>query len=314
MPTSRTSSWRRSWSWLGLSVALAYGAVGCAADVEDEPVAEQEGELGRSPRSAGITEGSLDEEGVLLLVNDRAMDEAALRTKVKLTTGVARAIVAFRTDDEGAARWFSSVDEIDALPRTGVTAFRRLVDHARAEGYVERPGFDAPEYRLSIPDNLGRPPTSADVTVEAGFDGKTPDEARTIVRGRLTNTVHESNRRFVDKTITDTHKAFTIAVSNLFAPGSRDAAWLSGLGAERITALGTMSALKPVILAVEKGGETSYYARGASRSYERIETPRYPVIMRARVSLEPAGVRIFYPAWSAKVLTGPTAVIIEGGG
>jgi hypothetical protein len=43
--------------------------------------------------------------------------------------------------------------------------------------------------------------------------------------------------------------------------------------------------------------------------------------MRARIRMETGavndpgqGVRIFYPAWSAKVLTGPTTTITEGGG
>jgi hypothetical protein len=295
------------------AVACA-GAVGCAADVpDDESVDAQEGELGRTPKSAGIAAGSLEEEGVLLLVNDRAVDAATLTARTRMTAGVAKAIVAFRTDDEGKPRWFSNIDEIDAIPRTGKATFVRLVDDARKHGYVEAPGFEPPAYRLSIPDHLGRPPTSADVTVEAGFDGKTPDEARAIVLSRLTNTVHESNRRFIDKTITDAHKAFTIAVSNLFAPRSPHAAWIGATGAEKITVLGTTSAVMPTFIKAEAGDSVAYFARGASGAYEAIQEPRYPVIMRARVSLEPAGVRIFYPAWSAKVLTGPTTVITEGG-
>lgn len=76
---------------------------------------------------------------------------------------------------------------------------------------------------------------------------------------------------------------------------------------------GTMSALNPTILVAEKAGTKTYYARGASGRYEAIPAPKYPVIMRARVQLEPQGVRVFYPAWSAKVLSGPTTVITEGG-
>lgn len=290
------------------------GAAGCAADVpDDESVEAQEGELGRTPKSAGIKAGSLEEEGVLLLANDRAVDAATLTSRTRVTSGVAKAIVAFRTDAEGKPRWFSNIDEIDAIPRTGKSTFLRLVEDARANGYVEAPGFDAPAYRLTIPDHLGRPPTSADVTVEAGFDGKTPEEVRSIVLSRLTNTVHESNRRFIDKTVLDAHKAFTIGVSNLFAPGSPYAAWIGALGAEKITVLGTTSAVMPAYIKVEADGQVGYVTRGASGAYEAIQEPRYPVIMRARVSLQPAGVRVFYPAWSAKVLTGPTTVITEGG-
>lgn len=291
------------------------GAVGCAAEAEgDEEIAEAEGELGSSPKSAGIKAGSLEEEGVLLLVNDRSVSAETLRARARLTASVARAIVALRTAEDGAPRWFSSIDEIDRIPNTGKITFQRLVADARASGYVEAPDFDPPTMgRLSIPDNLGRPPTSADVTVEAGLDGKAPEEALTIVRSRLTNVVHPENERFTTQTIKDTHKAFTIAIGNLFAQGSPHAAFARSLGADSLTMLGTMSALKPTILLAEKGGQKAYYARGAGGRYEAIEAPRYPVIMRARIRLEPQGVRLFYPAWSAKVLTGPTTVIIEGG-
>lgn len=298
-----------------LAGAIALASVGCAVEAEpDDEVAEQEDALGASPRAAGIRAGSPEEEGVLLLVNDRAVGESTLRTRTKVSATVARGIVAFRTADDGSPRWFSSIDEIDGLRLTGKTTFVRLVADARASGYVEAPGFDPPTMALlRVPDGLGRPPTSADVTVEAGFDGKPPDEVAAVVQGRLTNVVHERNEAFVERTIRATHKAFTIAVGNLFAQGSPHADFARGLGAESLTMLGTMSALRPTILVAEKDGEKRHYARGSTGRYEVIEAPRYPVIMRARVSLEPQGVRVFYPAWSATVLTEPTTVITEGG-
>lgn len=303
MPTSRT-----------FALLLALAAFGCAAEPADGgEAAEAEGEIGASPTAAGIREGSLEEEGVLLLVNDPATTAESLRARTKLTAGVADAIVAFRTGDDGRRRWFSSIDEIDALPGTGTTAFVRLVGDARASGYVEAEGFDPPTAaRLSVPDGLGRPPTSNDVTVEAGFDGRSPDEVTAIVRARITNEVDRGNERFVDETIRATHKAFTIAVGNLFAPGSPPEASVRAIGADGLTMLGTMSAVRPTILVAVKDGRESYYARGDAGRYEPIDPPRYPVIMRARVRLEPQGVRVFYPAWSAKVLEGPTTVISEG--
>lgn len=313
MPTSRTFRFLA----LLLGAALGCGIAGCAVDADDagdDETAELEGELGASPKSAGIKAGSREEEGVLLLVNDRATTVDVLRTRTKLTKAVATAIVLWRTDAEGKPRWFSSIDEIDAIRNTGATTFKRLVSDARANGYVEAEGFDPPTLgRLSIPDNLGRPPTSNDVTVEAGFDGKSPDEAIAIVRSRITNEIDASNERFVTQTIRDTHKAFTIAVGNLFASGSPHATFARSLGADSLTMTGTMSALNPTILVAEKAGTKTYYARGASGRYEAIPAPKYPVIMRARVQLEPQGVRVFYPAWSAKVLSGPTTVITEGG-
>jgi hypothetical protein len=306
-------------------VGLASVAMGgCAVEASDsgDDVGEADGELGASPKSAGIKAGSADEEGVLLLVNDRSVTESTLKTRTKLGAAVAKSIVAARTTADGKPRWFSTIDEIDALPATGKAVFQRLVADAAANGYTEAAGFDAPTLaRISVPSNLGRPPTSADVTVEAGFDGKPAAEAAILVRGRLTNTVDASNESFVKRTIADDHKAFTLAVGNLFAAGSPHAAFAKALGADKLTLLGTMSAVRPTILVAEKAGVTTYYARGASGGYEAIDPPKYPVIMRARIRLptgavgDPGqGVRVFYPAWSAKVLTGPTTTIIEGGG
>lgn len=318
MRTSRTFS-------ILFAVGLASRALGgCAADATDaaDDVGEAEGEIGASPTSAGIKSGSLDEEGVLLLVNDRTVTESTLTTRTKLTAALSKRIVAFRTSPDGTPRWFSTIDEIDALPSTGKTVFQRLVADATASGHTEAPGFDPPTLaKISVPSNLGRPPTSNDVTVEAGFDGKPAAEAAILVRGRLTNTVDATNESFVKRTIADNHKAFTLAVGNFFAQGSPHATFAKGLGADKLTLLGTMSAVRPTILVAEKAGVTTFYARGASGGYEPIDPPKYPVIMRARIRPETGaagdpgqGIRIFYPAWSAKVLTGPTTTIVEGGG
>lgn len=304
-------------------VVLA-SVAGCAAP--EDAVGIAEGELGATPTEAGLAEGSIEEEGIILLVNDREMTAEAFESRTTLDRSVAKAIVDYRVGPDGAPRWFTNLDEIDALPDTEVDTFQRLLADARTEGYVEAPGFDPPLMaRLSIPDNLGRPPTANDVTVEAGFDGKSPADVLKLVRSRLTNSVHSSNESFINKTIRDNHKAFTIAIGNLFAANSPHATFARNLQADRLTMLGTVSALNPTIIKAEKAGATTYYARGAGGTYQQIDTPRYPILMRARIRLgatittdgagnEDAGqgVRVFYPPWSAKVLTGPTTVIIEG--
>ena len=310
MPTSPT------WLALACSALVAGGAValaGCAADA-GEATEAQEGELGEVPRSAGIAEGSLDEEGVLLEVNDRAVTADVLTSRAGLAASAASAIVAFRKADDGSPRWFASLDEVAAQPSVDKPAFEHLLADARAHGYVEASGFDPPTAaRLSVPDHLPHPPTANDVTVVAGFDGLAPDAASAIVRSRLTNTVDPSNERFTNDTIRATHKAFTIALGNLFAQGSPHAVFVKNLGADQLTLIGTMSAVKPTILVAVKGGATTYYARGDSGGYEAIDTPKYPIIMRSKVQLDPQGVRLFYPAWSAKVLEKPTGTVIEGG-
>jgi hypothetical protein len=270
--------------------------------------------------AGGIAAGSPEEEGVLLLVNDRAVTADVLVTRTQLPSELANAIVAFRTDASGKPRWFATVDEIDALPSADASAFAHLVADAKGSGYTEAPGFDPPTLaKITVPPNLGHAPTSADVTVEAGFDGKPAAEAEALVASRLTNTVDSSNTRFETQTIADGHKAFTLAVGNLFAQGSPPAAYATSLGADTLTMWGTMSAVHPTILVAVKAGVTTYHARGETGAYEVIDAPTYPVIMRARIRLgtgaadDPGqGVRVFYPAWSAKVLAAPTGSIIEG--
>lgn len=313
MPTPRTLV------FLGILGVL--GAVsGCAADAADDAgddVAAQEGNVGAS--AAGIAKGSLEEEGVLIYANDRAVGEDTFTKRANLAPGFASAIVAHRKGDDGKARWFSSIDELDALPASDQVGFTRLLADARANGYVEAPGFDRPAFRLEIPENLGRPPTQADVIVHAGFDAKTPDEVVALVRGRITNDVHDSNERFIAETIRENHKAFTLAINNMYVENSPHLTFAHALAADSLTMLGTMSGINRTILKAEKGGVTSYYARGASGMYEAMPAePKYPVIMRAKLKLpsrrvEP-GVRVFYPAWSAKQLGGPTTVITEGPG
>ncbi len=296
------------------------GAVGCASASID--LGHAESGLGELPAAVGIAPGGLDEEGVLLLVNDFEATTSVLTSRTQLTAEEARSIAEFRITADGLSRWFSSLDELGALPNVTEETFRRLLADANASGYVEVPGFDPPSLAvISIPPNLGHPPTSSDVTVEAGFDGKPVVEAAQLVRSRLTNTVYRENEQFVARTIAENHKAFSLAVGNLFAADSPHARFAKSLQAETLTLLGTMSVIHPTILVAETAGAKSYYARGASGGYEAIPVPKYPVMMRAKLRLETGvegdpgqGVRVFYPAWSAKVLRGPAVVITEGGG
>jgi hypothetical protein len=304
--------------------AIAASTTGCAADTGSggEAVGEAEGEIGAEPSAAGIKDGSPEAEGILLLVNDRSVTADILKTRAKLTASVAKGITEYRTGADGKPRWFMTIDELDKLPSTTKTVFTRLAADAKANGYTEAPGFEPPTLaKISVPSNLGRPPTSNDVTVEAGFDGKPAAEAAVIIRGRLTNTVDSSNEGFITRTIKDNHKACTIATGNYFVPGSPHARFVETaktLGAVRFTLLCTVSAVNPTILLAETAaGVKTYWVKGAN-GFETLVAPKYPVTIRTQLRFptgaasDPGqGVRVFYPAWSAKVLTGPTSVIIE---
>lgn len=299
----------RPLAWL--AALLVPGLMACVAPGPEE--AERSAfALGNEPIAAGISAGSLTEEGVLLLVNDRDWTGPDF-VGAGLTPDLATAIVACRSSTQGP-RWFRTLDELDALAGTDAAAFAKLVAAATSSGHVEAPDFGpADQARLSVPDGLNHPPTSLDVTVEAGFDGATPETVAALVRARLTNTVHSSNESFIHATALATHKSFTIGVGNFFAPGSPPAVFAASLAADRLTMLGTASAVNPTILVAERAGATTYYAR-TNGAYAPIPKPAYPILMRARVRLSPPGVRVFYPAWSAPVLAGPTSVIHEGSG
>lgn len=299
--------------------AIAASTMGCAADL-GQSVGQAEGEIGAS--AAGVKEGTPAAEGVLLLVNDRSVTTDVLVTRTMLTAPVAKVITDYRTGPDGKPRWFMTIDELDRLPSITETVFTRLVADAKANAYTEAPGFDPPTLaKISVPSNLGRPPTSNDVTVEAGFDGKPAAEAAAIIRGRLTNTVDPSNERFLSQTIKDNHKACTIATGNYFVPGSPHARFIdtaTTLGAVKLTLLCTVSAVNPTVLVSETAaGVKTYWVKGAN-GFETIAAPKYPVIIRTQLRFptgadgDPGqGVRVFYPAWSAKVLAGPTSTVIE---
>jgi hypothetical protein len=283
-------------------------------DVNDEDL------VNSSPVAAGIVTGSIEEQAVLNLVNDVSMDAAAYQTKVKLSAKVAAAIVGFRagpTPSPNDDRLFENVAQVDALPLTGKAVFDALLRYAKAGGY----DFAQPTLALfEIPDNLGRPPTSQDVSVIKGFDGRTPADVERIVRKNLTNAIHPQNERFVTDTIRQTHKAFTIGLGNFFVAGSPGATFLrTQTGGATVTLLGTASALNPSILEVDRAGKKTYFVPG-SGAYAPLQasmlTPtgiRYPILMRSTIRETPAGVRLSYPTWSASVLLAPTSTIVEGG-
>lgn len=295
-----------------LALALGFAAVsfGCAASA-GETNDEQSSALETLPN--GLSERSLEAEGVRLLANDRSVSADVLVTRAGLSRAAADAVVEGRKDRDGSPRWFRSVSDVLSLPAVDIGAIDRLVLDATASGYVEKPGFDEPRSaRLAVEREMAHPKES-DITVEAGFDGLAPDAVVPLVRGRLTNVVHGQNESFVAKTIRDNHKAFTIAAWNLLSPGSPPAEFARRLRADKLTLLGTMSTVKPTILMAERGERTAFFARGEDGAYAQLrEEPKYPVIMRARIRLEPVGVRVHYPDWSAPVLAGPTSTVTEG--
>ena len=292
--------------------ALVLAALsGCAAPAEDE-TGSQEAAIGAEPTAAGIVEGSTEEEGVLLLANERAADAETLAT-AGVPRAVANGMVAFRTDQGGAPRWFETLDEVDALPGTDGAAFTALVTAARARGLVEPEAVEPSRSRLLVPDDLGRPPRETDVTVEAGVDGKTPAEVLAIVRSRARNRIHTRNEAMFTRLLEGTLRSFTVGVNNLFVAQAPSARLVASLNAQKVYLMGTLSAVTPTFIQVEFDGVRLAYGRGDTGEYEPIERPRAPVVMRARIETG-KGARVFYPSWKAPVLaTPPTPALPPGG-
>ncbi len=303
-----------------MAALVTTGVAGCSAALPDTELDElgeaDDAVVGKD--SAAIKPGSPEEAAVLLVANDRALGEAQLKGEVLVTATAAKSLLAFRagpTSDRADDQWFLTLAQLDTQKGTTKTFFSRMVTFAKNRGYVEPTALVAPDQALlEVPDNLGRPPTSNDVTVVKGFDGRTFEATLALVQGRLTNHVHPQNERLVRDTVAISHKAFTIAVGNLFAPDSPPQRFVNSLGASQISVLGLMGQITPVAIEARYAdGRVEYYQR-KTLDYERVEKPPQRLIMRTRISLEPAGVAVYYPAWSLTVLKQPTTTVIEGGG
>ena len=172
-----------------------------------------------------------------------------------------------------------------------------------------------PAYDITIPDNLGRPPRTTDVTVKSGFDGKTPAEVVDLVKGNLTNALHPSNVRLVEQSIKDNHKAFTMAVSNMFVANSPPNRFVSNLlQTNAVTVQMTMSSVNPVIIQARGPGTPglSWYGKGPNGDWVQIPKPKYPVVAQSQLRLAPApGLTMEYKKWSTPALAGVLTTITE---
>lgn len=293
---------------------LALTAIHCGSDDGDDEVSDDL----TGAQAANIAKGSPEERAILNLVNDVSLEPAVYTTRVKLSKTVANSIVSTRNGPSAGPeddKFFRSIEEVDKLPSTGSAAFTALKNYALANSYdLAKPNLAL----LQIPDNIPRP-TSNDVQIYRGYDGRKPDEALAIVRSKLGNAIDASNERFFRDTVLASHKSFTIGLGNFFAAGSPTQTFLGNFPfGTKFTLLGTMSALRPTILKAEGSFGTIYYQKasaGGTFAYEPLEasvknadgTPRYPIIMTSKIRREPAGVYVEYPQWKASVLTSPVS-------
>jgi hypothetical protein len=182
-----------------------------------------------------------------------------------------------------------------------------------------RPGASTPwmkpTYDIVIPDNLGRPPRTTDVTIKKGFDGRSPDQVVDLVKSNLDNALHPSNRGLIDRMVRDNHRSFTIAVSNMFVANSPPNRFVTQLAQRNVvTVQMTMSAVNPVVIMAKGPGpeRAKYYVKGPNGDYVQVPRPKYPVVAESKIRFSPEpSLTMDYPKWKTPALAGPLSTIEE---
>ena len=100
-------------------------------------------------------------------------------------------------------------------------------------------------------------------------------------------------------------------MSNAFTPGSPLANFLGQSPSAAFTVCGTMSKVMPAVIRMEVPHRPAVYIKRGPAGYEPIDKMTSPIIMEARLQMDPAGVMVKYPRWAAKVLSAPTTTITE---
>jgi hypothetical protein len=309
--------------FLLVCLAFAASSIACTA-ITDEEAADEETtseDALASADAAGVRVGSPEERIVLNLVNDISIDAAGYRTRAKLSKTLSEALVKARAGASASPiddKFFYSVDEMKPIKGVSKAQFTLLKNYGTAQGYdYAPPGL----ILMEIPDNLGRPPTSNDVQIARGYDGRLRAPALAMIRANIQNPVHVQNERFVSDSIAASYKAFNVGLSNLFIPGSPPRRFMDSLAPDSVEFLCTISTLNPTIVRYEKDGRVGYLQRAPSGGgYVRADASlikddgeiRYPVLLRAKVRFDKPGVQLEYPKWSATVLSAPTSTVTEG--
>lgn len=183
-----------------------------------------------------------------------------------------------------------------------------------ASTYYKAGNFSGITLKAGVPK-----PTIDDVTITAGVDGNSTSVALATVRSKMTTKLAAQNSAFVDKTILDTHKAFTIAVSNVYVAGSPPNKLISpggDLAGAEISVLGVMSAVHPTVIMAKKPGErvSRFFVPAGGGAYEELKSMPYAVIMKARLQNgAQGGIRVSYQRWGNQSLGEQLTTITELG-
>jgi hypothetical protein len=113
------------------ALALSLLSVACAGSPGDDPAEDP----ASTPSDSALSMSVSDAASVLALVNDPAMDAAALDQGVGLDSRAAQNIAKFRSGTDGACpsaddAYFDNLGQLDAIPYVGDVAFQKLLAHA----------------------------------------------------------------------------------------------------------------------------------------------------------------------------------------
>lgn len=173
--------------------------------------------------------------------------------------------------------------------------------------------YKTPKFDVEIPDNLGRPPRSTDLIIRKGFDGLSPQEAAEKVAASLTNPLAPQNKSLVVETAVRAHRDFTVAINNVFIPGSPEARFAEQHADRGVSVLSCMGSDGVVYKVAAKGADPArYYTRNWAGGFSEMQKPPYQVVLEAKVRVSPPGIAVEYPKWSNTALgTWPLTTITE---
>jgi len=148
---------------LVVAAATAMALSGCGVGVMEvdeggDDLGLDEASLGSYP---GLTEGSRDAIGVLKLANEASRQQLTAAAGVGLVSRTAKSILARRNGPDGLEattddQLFTSLSQLFAVKYVGVVSVRRLLDYARAHGYVPpAPPQDDPMPTCDGPPAIG---------------------------------------------------------------------------------------------------------------------------------------------------------------
>jgi hypothetical protein len=174
-------------------------------------------------------------------------------------------------------------------------------------------GFRQPALEMTLPSDLGRRPTSADVELRKGFDGRTLPQMVEAAFARLKSPLAGGQRAALGPLLAQNAKAFTLEVNNAFVPGSAVHLRFSAADGAQVAVVGTASATHPTLLeVVREGREPTYLLRDSRGGFQPLARMGHPIAFRAELHWEPDGVKVTYPAWQPPALSASDLSAFEG--